>query len=97
LPKKAMNFLWHHSILFGLGGGEIFIVLLIVLLLFGPKQIPEIARNLGKGINEIKKAQREIKEEIDNYSETINDEVAEIQKDVEDLKKSINQEYPENQ
>jgi sec-independent protein translocase protein TatA len=92
-----MTLIWHNIILFGLGGGEIFLILLIVLLLFGPKRIPEIAKNLGKGLNEIKKAQREIKEEIDNYSNTINDEVAEIQKDVDDLKKSINQEFPENQ
>ncbi len=78
------------TILFGLGGGEIFIILLIILIFFGPKSIPEIARNLGKGINEIKKAQREIKEEIDNYSSNLTDEVSGISKEVDDLKHKIN-------
>jgi len=82
----------HNLLLFGLGGGEIFIVLLIILLLFGPKKIPELARGLGKGISEIKKAQREIKDEIDNYSNTITEEVAEINKEVEELKNKVSDE-----
>jgi len=53
---------------FNLGGGEIFIILLIVLLLFGSKKIPELARGLGKGIRYFKEAtgdvQREIKDNI---------------------------------
>ena len=40
----------------GFGFWEIFIVLLIVLLLFGGKKLPEIAKGLGKGIQEFKKA-----------------------------------------
>jgi len=40
----------------GLGGGEIFLILLVVLLIFGGKKIPELARGLGKGIREFKDA-----------------------------------------
>ncbi|MBL0105651.1 MAG: twin-arginine translocase TatA/TatE family subunit [Bacteroidetes bacterium] len=40
----------------GLGGGEIFLVLVIILLLFGAKRIPDLARGLGKGIKEFKDA-----------------------------------------
>lgn len=40
----------------GLGGGEIFILVLIILLLFGAKRIPELARGIGKGIKEFKDA-----------------------------------------
>lgn len=40
----------------GLGGGEIFIVLVVVLLFFGAKRIPDLARGLGKGIKEFKDA-----------------------------------------
>jgi sec-independent protein translocase protein TatA len=51
-----------------LGMGEILIILLIVLLLFGAKRIPEVAGSLGKGINEFKRnmtdAQRAITEPI---------------------------------
>ncbi len=49
-----------------LGYMEVFIILLIVLLLFGGKKIPEIAKGLGKGINEFKKASKEVTDEINN-------------------------------
>ena len=48
-----------------IGGTEILIILLIVLLLFGAKKIPELARGLGQGINEFRKASTDIKKEID--------------------------------
>ncbi|SFB79353.1 sec-independent protein translocase protein TatA [Flexibacter flexilis DSM 6793] len=49
----------------GLGTGEIVLVLLLVLIFFGAKKIPELARGLGKGIREFKDATREIKSEIE--------------------------------
>ena len=58
-------------LLFGISGGEILILLLLVLLLFGPKRIPEIARMIGKGMGEVKKVQREINSEIYRYSSEI--------------------------
>jgi sec-independent protein translocase protein TatA len=51
--------------IFGLGGTELVLILLVVLLLFGAKKIPELARGLGSGIREFKDASREIKREID--------------------------------
>lgn len=51
--------------LFGLSMGELFIVIFVALLLFGPKRIPELARGLGKGIREFRKAAEDIKNEID--------------------------------
>jgi sec-independent protein translocase protein TatA len=63
-----MNCVLDTFLFFNLGGGEIFIILLIVLLLFGSKKIPELARGLGKGIRYFKEAtgdvQREIKDNI---------------------------------
>jgi len=50
--------------MFGLGGGEIGILLLVILLLFGPSQLPKMARGLGEALREFKKAQREIRDEI---------------------------------
>ncbi|MEP7170500.1 MAG: twin-arginine translocase TatA/TatE family subunit [Bacteroidota bacterium] len=44
------------GILGGMGGGEIFLILIVVLLIFGGKKIPEFARGLGKGIREFKDA-----------------------------------------
>ncbi|SVE15567.1 uncharacterized protein METZ01_LOCUS468421 [marine metagenome] len=51
------------------GPWEIFIVLLIVLLLFGGKKLPEIAKGLGKGIQEFKKAGKEVTDEINKTTE----------------------------
>ena len=51
--------------MFGLGTGEILVILLIVLLLFGAKKLPELAKGLGKGINEFKKASNDIKKEVE--------------------------------
>ena len=53
-----------------IGTWEIVLVLFIVLLLFGGKRLPELARSLGHGIREFKKASNEISEEIDKPSET---------------------------
>ncbi len=49
----------------GLGGSEITLILVIFLLLFGAKKIPELARGLGRGIREFKDATKEIKDEIE--------------------------------
>ncbi|TAF65578.1 MAG: twin-arginine translocase TatA/TatE family subunit [Cytophagales bacterium] len=50
----------------GLGGTEILFILFIILLLFGAKKIPELARGLGKGIREFKDATKEVKDNIEN-------------------------------
>ena len=42
----------------GLGGGEIFLLLIVILLLFGAKRIPDLARGIGKGIKEFKDASK---------------------------------------
>ncbi|NQV53789.1 MAG: twin-arginine translocase TatA/TatE family subunit [Flavobacteriales bacterium] len=55
---------------FNLGGGEIFIVLMFVLLFFGSKRIPEVARNLGRGIRQFKNAAEDIQRDI---ADSVND------------------------
>jgi len=50
---------------FGFGGQELGIILIIILVVFGPSQIPKMARSLGQAMREFKKAQREIQDEID--------------------------------
>lgn len=51
-----------------LGGWEIVLILAVVLILFGAKKIPELAKGLGSGIKEFKKATREVTDEINNAS-----------------------------
>ena len=53
----------------GLGGGELVLVMVVILVLFGAKRIPEFAKGLGKGINEFKKASREVTDEIERAGE----------------------------
>lgn len=52
-----------------LGGWEIVLILAVVLLLFGAKKLPELAKGLGSGIKEFKKATREVTEEIQNAAD----------------------------
>ena len=54
-----------------LGAMEITIILVIVLLLFGGKKLPELAKGLGKGIKEFKNASSSIKDEVEK---TVNDD-----------------------
>jgi len=55
--------------LFNLGGGEIILILALVLILFGAKKLPELAKGLGQGIKEFKKATREVTDEIQTSME----------------------------
>ena len=50
--------------LFNLGGGEIILILALVLILFGAKKLPELAKGLGTGIKEFKKATRDVTDEL---------------------------------
>ncbi len=47
-----------------LGAGEIILILLVILILFGAKKIPELAKGLGKGMSEFKKGLKEVENEI---------------------------------
>jgi sec-independent protein translocase protein TatA len=47
-----------------LGAGEIILIVLVILLLFGAKKIPELAQGLGKGMKEFKKSLKDVEEEI---------------------------------
>jgi len=49
-----------------LGGWEIVLILAVVLILFGAKKLPELAKGLGQGIKEFKKATHEVTDEIQN-------------------------------
>ena len=48
-----------------IGGSELLVVLFVVFLFFGPKKLPELGKNLGKGIREFKNAMRGVQEDIE--------------------------------
>ena len=56
--------------MFNLGTGELILIFLVILLLFGAQRLPELARGLGKGINEFKDAVESSKKEIMDAKES---------------------------
>lgn len=69
-----------------MGGGELFLVVLVVILLFGSDKLPEIAKGLGKGIREINNAKAQIQNEIQNHTGGLKDE---IQKHTADIRSEL--------
>lgn len=51
--------------MFGIGFQEMILILVVVLIFFGPKRLPDLAKSLGKGLAEFKKASEEVKKGID--------------------------------
>ncbi len=58
-----------------LGTTEIVIICIMVLVLFGGKKLPELARGLGKGLREFKNASRDIKKEVSNAVDDVDESV----------------------
>ena len=52
--------------MFGIGFQEMLLILVVVLIFFGPKRLPDLAKSLGKGLAEFKKASEEVKKGIDD-------------------------------
>ena len=66
--------------------GEIFVIFLAIVILFGPKKIPQIARELGQGLRKMRGAVDDIKQEI--MKET-DEPISEIRDEIERAKKEI--------
>jgi sec-independent protein translocase protein TatA len=49
-----------------IGGSELLVILFVIFIFFGPKKLPELGKNLGKGMREFKKAMRGIEQDIQN-------------------------------
>lgn len=90
--------------MFGLGAGEILIIAVFALIFIGPKKLPELARNLGKGIREFQRAKDELTAELNSQ---VNDDAEhnhhgaltgvqlddkEVEKEMESMKAALNQE-----
>ena len=67
---------------FDIGGGELFLIMMFVLVFFGSKKIPELARGLGKGMREFKDASAGIRREIQEEADKIQKEVKVIKEEV---------------
>ncbi len=78
-----------------LGGGEIIIIMLFVLLFFGADKIPELARGLGRGMREFKDAANEIQREIENGTRDIKQQVA-LDQDYDEVVEKVKKEVADN-
>lgn len=75
-----------------ISGPEIFVVILIIVMLFGADKIPEIARTLGKGMRQIKDATNDIKQEINDSAKDQGIDssmVSDINKEINKVKDNI--------
>jgi sec-independent protein translocase protein TatA len=75
-----------------ISGGEIFVILVIVVMLFGADKLPELARGLGKGMQQLKNATNEVKKEITESAKKqgIDTDLAnDIQKEVKNIKSKV--------
>lgn len=72
----------HTFLLFNISGGEFILVALIFLVLFGPKQIPTMARSVAKVIKQVRNATNDIKREIMDSAE--DQKLTEVKKTIEE-------------
>ncbi|VAX28508.1 hypothetical protein MNBD_NITROSPIRAE02-1125 [hydrothermal vent metagenome] len=63
--------------MFDLGMQELIVIFAVVLIVFGPQKLPELARSLGKGVAELKKAINGIKDQIDTEVKEVHDPLRE--------------------
>ena len=76
-----------------ISGQEIVILELAVLLLFGSKKIPEMARGLGKGMREFRKAADDIKRELNQSAPDIKSGLEDIGKDIKDSTEELKKDF----
>ena len=72
---------------------ELFVVFFVMLLIFGPEKMPEIARNLGKGIRQLRDATTSVKKEIIKETQKAGldtEAIEKLKKDIKDTKKIMN-------
>jgi len=61
--------------MFGIGMPELIVILIVALIVIGPKKLPEMAKSLGRGYREFQKAMSGIKEGMDDIDNTINQDL----------------------
>jgi sec-independent protein translocase protein TatA len=81
---------------FDISGGELFVILFVAFIVFGPSKIPEVARKIGKGMNEIRRASDEIKREINKETRKLEQDMdvegsvyRDMKKTADDIKKDF--------
>jgi len=77
------------------GGWEVVLILAVVLVLFGAKKLPELAKGLGQGIKEFKKATKEVTDEIQNAT-NVDDHYSTLPPKDRQIEPSVQKSLPES-
>ena len=81
--------------MFGLGAGEILVILVIAFLLFGPRQLPEVGRQVGRAVKGLKETADDLKKTVEPELNMIQQEVKMVEQDLQasmkDAEDQINQ------
>jgi len=78
--------------MFGLGAGEILIILIVAFLLFGPKQLPEIGRQVGKAVKGFKETADDLRKTVEPEVNLIQQEVKMVEQDFQASMKEAEEE-----
>lgn len=73
----------------GIGGTELIVIFLVILIFFGANKIPELARGIGQGMNEFKKASNNIKDEIEKGKKELNNSAPKRERPAKKTKKEV--------
>lgn len=85
------------ALLFDISGGELLLILLFVLLFFGAKGIPDIARGLGRFMRQVRDASNEVQREINRGAQDVRRAALEHQRQLTDAVEEAPQPRPEEQ
>lgn len=79
--------------MFGVGTSELVIILIIALLILGPKEIPKVARTIGKGMRELQRAKDELKKNIEFEEDAVSQVKSDFREIINETEEEIKSEF----